>query len=185
MTRLCLLSPLQEFSQSQYAWQDCVCYFPCRSSPRASMTRLCLLFLLQEFSQSQYDKIVSGWTDKQRRCGRGEQRWGLFYAEKPTVWHQPRKLYIAILSMSCQWHNFKDTLSWTVASQYREPVFIVACIYHVYLSYCHHSIHYPLFTLYLEICSQIPYFVAICHIFVEMFHTCCHISPLLLLIFVM
>ena len=44
-----------------------------------------IVYILQEFSESDYDAIVDGWKDKQVRCGQGDQRWGLFYAEKPHV----------------------------------------------------------------------------------------------------
>ncbi|KAK2150774.1 hypothetical protein LSH36_390g02124 [Paralvinella palmiformis] len=39
---------------------------------------------LQAFAQTDYDDIVNGWKDKQVRCGQGDQKWGLFYAEKPV-----------------------------------------------------------------------------------------------------
>jgi phosphoethanolamine N-methyltransferase len=29
-----------------------------------------------------YDYLVNGWKDKLVRCDEGDQRWGLFYAEK-------------------------------------------------------------------------------------------------------
>ncbi|XP_070197643.1 uncharacterized protein [Littorina saxatilis] len=38
---------------------------------------------VKEFSQKDFDDIVSGWKDKVVRVGEGDQRWGLFYAEKP------------------------------------------------------------------------------------------------------
>jgi len=37
---------------------------------------------LKSFPQSDYDDIVNGWEDKLVRVGGGEQRWGLFVAEK-------------------------------------------------------------------------------------------------------
>ena len=37
----------------------------------------------QEFSEEDYNYIVNGWKDKVVRAGEGDQRWGLFYAEKP------------------------------------------------------------------------------------------------------
>ncbi|KAK3086427.1 hypothetical protein FSP39_018332 [Pinctada imbricata] len=38
---------------------------------------------IQEFCQEDYDYIINGWKDKIQRTGKGDQRWGLFYAEKP------------------------------------------------------------------------------------------------------
>uniref|UniRef100_V9KTI7 phosphoethanolamine N-methyltransferase n=1 Tax=Callorhinchus milii TaxID=7868 RepID=V9KTI7_CALMI len=40
---------------------------------------------VQEFSEQDYDCIVSGWRQKLHRCALGEQRWGVFYAEKPET----------------------------------------------------------------------------------------------------
>merc|ERR1712004_118461 len=37
---------------------------------------------INEFSQADYDAIVDGWKEKLVRVGQGDQRWGLFYAEK-------------------------------------------------------------------------------------------------------
>jgi len=39
---------------------------------------------IQEFSEKDYTDLVTGWQDKIRRCGNGDQKWGLFYAEKPS-----------------------------------------------------------------------------------------------------
>lgn len=36
----------------------------------------------KEFSREDYDHLVEGWHDKLHRCDAGDQRWGLFYAEK-------------------------------------------------------------------------------------------------------
>ena len=44
-----------------------------------------VLCLLQEFSQTDYDELISGWNNKVHRCALGDQKWGLFYAEKPTA----------------------------------------------------------------------------------------------------
>ncbi|KAK7505822.1 hypothetical protein BaRGS_00003093 [Batillaria attramentaria] len=38
---------------------------------------------IQEFCEEDYNYIVNGWKDKLVRVGEGDQRWGLFYAEKP------------------------------------------------------------------------------------------------------
>ncbi|KAM8939260.1 uncharacterized protein RCH25_052842 [Pelodytes ibericus] len=38
---------------------------------------------LESFSEEDYDYIISGWKEKLHRCSLGDQRWGLFYAEKP------------------------------------------------------------------------------------------------------
>jgi phosphoethanolamine N-methyltransferase len=38
-----------------------------------------------EFSEHDYEAIVSGWQDKLARVGEGEQRWGLFRAEKAAA----------------------------------------------------------------------------------------------------
>ncbi|ESO87855.1 hypothetical protein LOTGIDRAFT_219756 [Lottia gigantea] len=40
---------------------------------------------IEEFGEKNYNDIVEGWTDKVKRVGKGDgdQRWGLFYAEKP------------------------------------------------------------------------------------------------------
>ncbi|XP_041038019.1 phosphoethanolamine methyltransferase, partial [Carcharodon carcharias] len=38
---------------------------------------------LQEFSEDDYHYIVDGWKEKMSRSELGDQRWGLFYAEKP------------------------------------------------------------------------------------------------------
>ncbi|KAJ1105988.1 hypothetical protein NDU88_003391 [Pleurodeles waltl] len=37
----------------------------------------------QEFSEDDYLYIIEGWKEKLHRCSLGDQRWGLFYAEKP------------------------------------------------------------------------------------------------------
>ncbi|CAL1532532.1 unnamed protein product [Lymnaea stagnalis] len=39
---------------------------------------------IQEFDETGYKIIVDGWKEKQGRVDLGDQRWGLFYAEKPT-----------------------------------------------------------------------------------------------------
>ncbi|XP_053576004.1 uncharacterized protein LOC128665812 [Bombina bombina] len=38
---------------------------------------------LQSFTEEDYNYIISGWEEKLHRCSLGDQRWGLFYAEKP------------------------------------------------------------------------------------------------------
>ncbi|XP_078445971.1 phosphoethanolamine N-methyltransferase-like [Wolffia australiana] len=38
---------------------------------------------IRDFSQEDYDDIVNGWKAKLKRSSSGEQRWGLFLAEKP------------------------------------------------------------------------------------------------------
>ncbi|XP_070574723.1 uncharacterized protein [Ptychodera flava] len=38
---------------------------------------------LKDFSEEDYQYILDGWDSKLKRCGAGDQRWGLFYAEKP------------------------------------------------------------------------------------------------------
>ncbi|XP_072106964.1 uncharacterized protein [Mobula birostris] len=38
---------------------------------------------LQDFAEDDYCYIVRGWQAKMSRCEAGDQRWGLFYAEKP------------------------------------------------------------------------------------------------------
>ncbi|XP_050397141.2 uncharacterized protein LOC126815505 isoform X2 [Patella vulgata] len=40
---------------------------------------------IKEFSEEDYDYIVNGWKDKLVRVRQGDQRWGLFYAEKPAL----------------------------------------------------------------------------------------------------
>lgn len=40
-------------------------------------------YFFQEFSREDYDDIVGGWKDKLVRTAAGDQRWGVFYAEKP------------------------------------------------------------------------------------------------------
>jgi phosphoethanolamine N-methyltransferase len=37
---------------------------------------------IKEFSAEDYDAIVSGWTAKLERCADGQQKWGLFVAQK-------------------------------------------------------------------------------------------------------
>ncbi|XP_058868000.1 uncharacterized protein LOC117398653 isoform X1 [Acipenser ruthenus] len=37
---------------------------------------------IQEFSEEDYSYIVQGWMEKLQRCEQGDQRWGLFYAER-------------------------------------------------------------------------------------------------------
>lgn len=39
--------------------------------------------ILDEFSQKDFDYIVTGWTDKVKRCTDGDQAWGYFVARKP------------------------------------------------------------------------------------------------------
>nr|KAG5713033.1 hypothetical protein BaRGS_021827 [Batillaria attramentaria] len=41
------------------------------------------VYAFQEFCEEDYNYIVNGWKDKLVRVGEGDQRWGLFYAEKP------------------------------------------------------------------------------------------------------
>ncbi|XP_018115131.1 phosphoethanolamine methyltransferase [provisional] S homeolog isoform X1 [Xenopus laevis] len=38
---------------------------------------------IENFSEEDYKYIIDGWKEKQHRCSLGDQRWGLFYAEKP------------------------------------------------------------------------------------------------------
>ncbi|CAH2325008.1 phosphomethylethanolamine N-methyltransferase-like, partial [Pelobates cultripes] len=38
---------------------------------------------LKSFSEEDYTYIIDGWKEKLHRCSLGDQRWGLFYAEKP------------------------------------------------------------------------------------------------------
>jgi len=44
-----------------------------------------MLDMLQEFSAADYNDLVTGWNNKIHRCAIGDQKWGLFYAEKPTA----------------------------------------------------------------------------------------------------
>ncbi|XP_075425983.1 uncharacterized protein LOC142465681 isoform X2 [Ascaphus truei] len=37
----------------------------------------------ESFSEEDYNYIIDGWNEKLHRCSLGDQRWGLFYAEKP------------------------------------------------------------------------------------------------------
>ena len=37
---------------------------------------------MQEFSQDDYDTIVNDWEEKLERCAAGDQKWGLFTAQK-------------------------------------------------------------------------------------------------------
>ncbi|XP_018590166.2 phosphoethanolamine methyltransferase [Scleropages formosus] len=37
---------------------------------------------IEEFSEEEYNAVVTGWREKLQRCEKGEQRWGLFYAER-------------------------------------------------------------------------------------------------------
>ncbi|KAJ8406010.1 hypothetical protein AAFF_G00308980 [Aldrovandia affinis] len=37
---------------------------------------------IEEFSEEDYNAIVTGWKEKLQRCDKGDQRWGLFYAER-------------------------------------------------------------------------------------------------------
>lgn len=43
------------------------------------------LWIFQEFSEEDYNYIINGWKDKVQRVGQGDQRWGLFMAEKPEA----------------------------------------------------------------------------------------------------
>ncbi|KAM4721574.1 uncharacterized protein WCC33_007861 isoform 2-T2 [Rhinophrynus dorsalis] len=38
---------------------------------------------IENFSEEDYKYIIDGWKEKLHRCNLGDQRWGLFYAEKP------------------------------------------------------------------------------------------------------
>ncbi|XP_073461330.1 uncharacterized protein [Aquarana catesbeiana] len=38
---------------------------------------------IESFSEEDYNYIIDGWKEKLNRCSLGDQRWGLFYAEKP------------------------------------------------------------------------------------------------------
>jgi len=44
-----------------------------------------MLCVLQDFSAADYDELVTGWNNKIHRCALGDQKWGLFYAEKPAA----------------------------------------------------------------------------------------------------
>ncbi|XP_036403617.1 phosphoethanolamine methyltransferase [Megalops cyprinoides] len=37
---------------------------------------------IEEFSEEDYSAIINGWREKLQRCEKGDQRWGLFYAER-------------------------------------------------------------------------------------------------------
>ncbi|XP_051901042.1 phosphoethanolamine methyltransferase isoform X2 [Pristis pectinata] len=39
---------------------------------------------LEDFTDEDYTYLVQGWKEKMSRCVTGDQRWGLFYAEKPS-----------------------------------------------------------------------------------------------------
>ena len=43
---------------------------------------LLLLFLIQDFSPEDFEYLVEDWETKIERCGRGDQKWGLFHAKK-------------------------------------------------------------------------------------------------------
>lgn len=45
-----------------------------------------IIVSFQEFSLQDYNDIVGGWKDKIKRTAAGDQRWGVFYAEKPANW---------------------------------------------------------------------------------------------------
>ncbi|KAM4617374.1 uncharacterized protein O3C94_021407 isoform 2-T2 [Discoglossus pictus] len=38
---------------------------------------------VKNFTEEDYNYIIEGWNEKLHRCSLGDQRWGLFYAEKP------------------------------------------------------------------------------------------------------
>ena len=40
---------------------------------------------VKETSQEDYNDIISGWSSKIERCAAGDQRWGFFLAQKPTL----------------------------------------------------------------------------------------------------
>jgi len=40
---------------------------------------------LKEFSEDDLDSLIQGWSDKLVRCGDGDQKWGLFFAKKPSL----------------------------------------------------------------------------------------------------
>ncbi|GBG81820.1 hypothetical protein CBR_g34001 [Chara braunii] len=40
---------------------------------------------IKDFSEADYNAIVNGWRAKQARCAQGEQKWGLFTAQKPLL----------------------------------------------------------------------------------------------------
>ncbi|XP_078064307.1 uncharacterized protein LOC144490438, partial [Mustelus asterias] len=46
---------------------------------------------LQEFSEDDYNYIMDGWKEKMLRSADGDQRWGLFVAEKPREGGTPRR----------------------------------------------------------------------------------------------
>lgn len=37
---------------------------------------------IREFSESDYNEIVDGWNEKIKRVAKGDQKWGVVYAEK-------------------------------------------------------------------------------------------------------
>ena len=45
--------------------------------------KIFVVFFAQEFDEAGYKYIVDGWKEKVDRVELGDQRWGLFYAEKP------------------------------------------------------------------------------------------------------
>lgn len=61
-----------------------------------------VILYFKTFSSEDYDAIVQGWNDKLRRCDKGDQKWGLFYAEK--IWkHVVFFLLCNILSVNLQY----------------------------------------------------------------------------------
>ena len=41
-----------------------------------------LFYLWQGFSEEDFRYLIDGWTNKLKRTQAGDQKWGLFYAEK-------------------------------------------------------------------------------------------------------
>ena len=44
-------------------------------------------YLIKEFSESDFNAINDGWNDKVVRCNKGDQKWGLYIANKPGAYN--------------------------------------------------------------------------------------------------
>ena len=100
---------------------------------------------MQSFSSSDYDDIVNGWQDKLIRVKGGEQRWGLFLAEK---WSTARILFIIFIHLiHCAIFN-NVTAAYSQLSTYSCPNY--SCLLFVQWQLQFYHQYCSIYALYLQ-----------------------------------
>lgn len=86
-------------------------------------------FEFQEFGEESFLMIIDGWKGKIERVEQGDQRWGLFYAEK--AW---KEFYCSFLSFFCDlclqippkmWHEIMITVINILYKQFVSPSSVI------------------------------------------------------------